>query len=77
MLSIHHQFLSAVLTTARLWLKKITTEIINTIYTTLSEEDVIAFLGFYSLEELQIERRKFSKGLATHKISIKKFSYYR
>lgn len=62
-----------VLNTERLSLRKITPEVYDYIYNTLSEEEQLRFLSLVSLEELKKEQEKHKKGLATYN---KTFVYF-
>ena len=62
-----------ILNTKRLLLRKLTPEVYDHIYKTLSNEEQLQFLGLDSLEELKKEQEKHQKGLATYN---KTFAYF-
>lgn len=59
--------------TERLQLRKVTPEVLNFVFTALSNHEQMAFFGFQSPEELEIENKKFLKGICTHN---KSFCYF-
>ncbi|WP_338378509.1 GNAT family protein [uncultured Flavobacterium sp.] len=61
------------LNTKRLLLRKLTPEVYDHIYKTLSEKEQLHFLGLTSLEDLKKEQVKHKKGLATYN---KTFVYF-
>lgn len=62
-----------ILNTERLQLRKLTPEVYDYIYKTLSEEEQLHFLGISTLEELKKEQEKHKNGLATYN---KSFAYF-
>ena len=62
-----------VLETDRLYLSEYTPEISNHLFTACSDEEIKAFLGLKTDEELAEEKDKFSKGLTTYFHSFKNF----
>jgi [ribosomal protein S5]-alanine N-acetyltransferase len=61
------------LMTQSLILKKLTPEVYNFIFETLSKEEIQSFFGHTSEEEYILERTKFEKGYSTHRLSIATF----
>ncbi|MDO6390321.1 GNAT family protein [Pontibacter sp. BT731] len=62
-----------VLETDRLYLSEYTPEICNYLFIACSNEEIKAYLGLKSAEELAEEKDKFSKGLTTYFHSFKNF----
>lgn len=59
-----------VIETQHLILKKITSEVMDFIFTTYSDEEIISFLGLLDARALAKEKAKWEKGLATHNRSF-------
>lgn len=53
------------LTTKRLYLRKVTPEVMESVYSGMPEAEQIRFFGLQSKEELLREKQKFKKGLST------------
>lgn len=54
-----------ILTTERLALRKLSQETFQFVYDNYSDDQLIEFLGAANLEQLEVERNKFKKGLST------------
>jgi [ribosomal protein S5]-alanine N-acetyltransferase len=62
-----------IIETERLWLKELNPEIMNIVFTSYSDEEIVAFLGLKSENELDIEKINFSQGLSSYRSSFKAF----
>lgn len=62
-----------ILETGRLWLKELTPEILNELFTGYDDADIMAFLGYNTQEELETERTNWRKGYSNYKTSLKSF----
>ena len=59
--------------TSRLILRELTPEVMNELYTTYADEDIITFLGLTGPDELKKVRGNWEKGMTTYRISFKWF----
>lgn len=59
--------------TSRLWLKELTPEIFDELFTTYADEDIISFMGLTGPEELKAEKSKWELGMTTYRISFRLF----
>lgn len=62
-----------VMETARLHLKELTPAIFAALFTTYTDEDIMAFMGLRTKEELETERNKWHGGMTTYRTSFKLF----
>lgn len=62
-----------VLETERLLLKEVSPEILDEVFTTMTDDEIIKFLGLSGTEELATDRRKWEGGYTTYLISMKQF----
>jgi len=62
-----------ILETKRLLLKELNPDIIDALFSTGSDVDIISFLGLPGVEALETEKTNWQQGLTTFKISFKKF----
>lgn len=63
-----------ILETSRLLLRKVTPDVYAFIYANYSDQECINFLGLNSIEELNIEKEKFQKGLSAYDRTFLYFS---
>ncbi len=70
---IHDIPKSIILETQRLWLKEINPDILNSLFSSANDEEIIEFLGLSSFDELETERAKYTEGLTGFKRSFKYF----
>jgi ribosomal-protein-alanine N-acetyltransferase len=59
--------------TERLWLRELCPEILENLFSTATDEEIIDFLGLRSLKELEVEKEKMKKGVVTFNRSFKNF----
>jgi [ribosomal protein S5]-alanine N-acetyltransferase len=62
-----------VLETDRLYLSELSPAVYNYLFTTCSDEEIIAYLGLKDKEELAEEKNKFSLGMTTYFHSFRNF----
>jgi len=63
----------AILETERLFLKELNPDIIFNLFNFYRDDEIKAFLGLHTENELEIERMRFERGLTTFRISFKNF----
>jgi ribosomal-protein-alanine N-acetyltransferase len=73
MQQIHSRLPSLVLETPRLWLKELNPAIMDEVFTTFSDEEIMQFMGLGSEEELALEKHKVEEGLTMYRISFRHF----
>jgi len=66
-------FRQTVLETERLLLKELNPEIMYNLFNFYSDQEIIAFMGLRSENELELEKRKFDEGYTTFNTSFKHF----
>jgi ribosomal-protein-alanine N-acetyltransferase len=66
-------FKQAILETDRLLLKELNPDIIYNLFNFYTDQEIVAFLGLRSENELELERRKFDEGYTTFNTSFKHF----
>ena len=63
----------ATIKTPRLILKELNPEVLQTLFTSYPDKEIMLQLGLNTTEELKTERNKFEQGLTTFKFSFKNF----
>lgn len=63
----------AVLETDRLLLKELNPEIMDQLFTSYPDSEIMQHLGISTAEQLETERGNYNKGLTTYRLSFKKF----
>ncbi|RYX88273.1 N-acetyltransferase [bacterium] len=66
-------FKPPIVETERLLLRLLTPDIYNAVFQSYTNEALMHFFGFYSNEELIIEKQKYAAGWTTHKIAFRMF----
>ncbi len=64
---------STVLETERLYLRELSPEIYTHLFTNCTDNEISAYFGFKTKEELETEKANFKKGIETYTVSFKKF----
>jgi ribosomal-protein-alanine N-acetyltransferase len=62
-----------ILETERLLLRELNPEVLEELYTTYSDEDIITFLGVPGIDEMRIEKSNWELGLSTYRTTYKSF----
>lgn len=63
-----------VLETERLQLKELTPELYDYIFANWKDEEIMAYLGNPTIEDFNLEKEKYQKGLTSYYLSFKSFS---
>lgn len=63
---VHELIGSEIIDTPRMWLKALTPGVMDKVYTQLTDDQVMTFMGYGSATELRTEREKHAGGLTMH-----------